>query len=370
LTLELDECGLYDMALMRLQQAEKVLANHRVLITGHTGFTGTWAQIWLEAIGAECHGISFENLDELSMRRLTRVSPKSEFLGDIADTSFVYQAFEQIRPHFVLHLAAQPIVSVSYEYPLRTITSNSQGTAVVLDACLKTSSVQSVVCVTTDKVYRNAVAGRKHRESDELGGSDPYSASKSAAEHVVQAYKEIFEYENRKLSLQVARGGNIVGGGDYSQDRIVPDLVKSIINRKPILIRQLESTRPWQHVMSLVHAYVLLLARHEEANSVPFDVWNFGPTIDHQFRVSDILRIFEKEWRLPPVLIGVGDFKESHDLKIDSTKAMNALGWQPKWSNEEVFGQTIDWYRQVHEGNADALSITKLQLSKYREMHA
>lgn len=355
---------------MELQEAEKVLSNRRVLITGHTGFTGTWAQIWLEAIGAKCYGISFENRDKFSMRKLTNTRPELEFLGDITDANFVDKTFKQVQPEFVLHLAAQPIVSIAYKDPFRTISTNTQGTAVVLDACLRTPSVQSIVCVTTDKVYKNSENGRKFIESDELGGGDPYSASKSAAEHIIEAYRQIKEHENHKVSIQVARGGNIIGGGDYSQDRIIPDLVKAIIENKSILVRQPNSTRPWQHVLSLVHAYILLLAKDQGEHIGTFDTWNFGPVNESELKVSEIVRIFEKEWQLPGIRYETGEFKESHNLRIDSTKAINLLGWSPKWNTKQIFSETISWYMKVHEGKENALSLSKSQLSKYRKVHS
>jgi CDP-glucose 4,6-dehydratase len=353
---------------MILENAERRLSGSRVLITGHTGFTGTWVQLWLDSIGAESFGLSFENEDEYSMRKSTRIKPSGEFIGDVADSSFVLNTFKEVKPNFVLHLAAQPIVSVAYADPLRTILSNTQGTAVVLEACRKTDSVHNIVCVTTDKVYKNLEKGIRFIESDELGGGDPYSASKSAAEHVISAYGQVFKHEKREVNLQVARGGNIVGGGDYSKDRIIPDLVRSIINEEKIIIRQPNSTRPWQHVLSLVHGYILLLAKDDDKNL--FGTWNFGPLTEKELKVSEIIKLFESHWKLPRLEYQHGNFAESKNLNIDSSKAMKNLGWVPKWDYEKIFSETIDWYKNVHTSKIDALTISKMQLSEYRKLHS
>jgi len=355
---------------MNLQQAENQLRGRRVLVTGHTGFTGAWMQIWLNEIGAECYGLSFENEDEMSMGKSTKIKPKMEFIGDVADASFVFEVFDQVKPEYVLHLAAQPIVSVAYKDPLRTVMSNAHGTAVVLEACTRSEFVKTVVCVTTDKVYKNLETGHRFVESDELGGSDPYSASKSAAEHIISMYSQILKHRGHKLSLQVARGGNIVGGGDYSQDRIIPDLVRSCLENKPINVRQPDSTRPWQHVLSLIHGYILLLAKDVYSCTHSFGVWNFGPIGDENLKVSEIIEIFKHEWRNPRIEYNKTNFLESHNLGIDSSKAKNLLNWLPKWNQEQVFSQTIAWYREVHQNERDALNFSREQLNLYRELHS
>ena len=353
---------------MILKNAENRLKGSKVMITGHTGFTGTWTQLWLDSIGAECFGLSFENKDKYSLRKFTKLRPSGEFIGDVADSTFVLDTFAKVKPDFVLHLAAQPIVSEAYSDPLRTVLSNTQGTAVVLEACRKIKSVQSVVCVTSDKVYKNLETGKRFTESDELGGKDPYSASKSAAEHIISAYQQVFEYERRKINFQVARGGNIVGGGDYSKDRLIPDLVLSIIDNKKIIIRNPNSTRPWQHVLSLVHGYILLLAKHNEENL--FGTWNFGPLTNKELKVSEIIKLFESNWKLPPLNYGHPIYFESKNLNIDSTNAVNNLGWMPRWNYEKIFNATINWYKNVHTSNSDPLVISNIQLNEYRNLHS
>jgi CDP-glucose 4,6-dehydratase len=355
---------------MNLRQAEDELRGRRILVTGHTGFTGAWMQIWLNEIGAECYGLSFENNDEMSMSKFTKIKPKMEFIGDVADASFVFKVFDQVKPEYVLHLAAQPIVSVAYKDPFRTVMSNAHGTAVVLEACMRSEYVKTVVCVTTDKVYKNLETGRRFVESDELGGGDPYSASKSAAEQIISMYSQILKHGGHKLSLQVARGGNIVGGGDYSQDRIIPDLVRSCLQNEPINVRQPDSTRPWQHVLSLAHGYILLLAKDAYRGTNSFGVWNFGPIGDKDLTVSEIIEIFKQEWKNPRIEYSETNFIESHNLGIDSNKAKNLLNWSPKWDQEQVFTKTIAWYKEVHLNEENALNFSKEQLNQYRKLHS
>jgi CDP-glucose 4,6-dehydratase len=224
--------------------------------------------------------------------------------------------------------------------------------------------------VTTDKVYKNLETGRRFVESDELGGGDPYSASKSAAEQIISMYSQILKHGGHKLSLQVARGGNIVGGGDYSQDRIIPDLVRSCLQNEPINVRQPDSTRPWQHVLSLAHGYILLLAKDAYIGTNSFGVWNFGPIGDNDLTVSEIIEIFKQEWKSPRIEYNVTNFLESHNLGIDSNKAKTLLNWLPKWDQEQVFIQTIAWYKEVHLNAENTLDFSKDQLNQYRKLHS
>ena len=355
---------------MNLMQAENRLKKKRILVTGHTGFTGSWVRIWLESLGIELYGLSFDNPDEVSLQKQLNSRIKNEFIGDVADSNFVFKVFDKVKPDYVLHLAAQPIVSIGYLEPFRTITSNTFGTAVILEACRRTNSVKKIVCATTDKVYKNLDLGHKFIESDELKGGDPYSLSKSAAEDIIEAYYQIFVKSNRKISLHVARGGNIVGGGDYSQDRIVPDLVRSILNDKPIMIRQPNSSRPWQHVLSLVHGYILLLAEENSGHETIYQCWNFGPFSEANLTVAEIISFFNTRWQTPKFQLVENSFKESRTLSIDSNKAFTKLNWDVKWEASNIFSNTIDWYKLVHTKQKTAKEISELQLMDYRILHS
>jgi CDP-glucose 4,6-dehydratase len=354
---------------MKLDVAEQVLKGKKILVTGHTGFTGSWVRVWFNSIGVEMIGLSLENTDQLSMQKLLEFSKNQEYIGDIADENFVFGVFEKVKPDLVLHLAAQPIVSVGYADPFSTLKSNTQGTAVILEACNRTSSVSSIVCITTDKVYKNIGSGRRFLESDELEGGDPYASSKSAAEHVIAAYGQVFKQQGRNMGLQVARGGNIVGGGDYAQDRIMPDLVRSIIGNTTVQVRQPNSTRPWQHVTSLIHGYIALLARQENTQDQNHEVWNFGPLPQKQLTVTEIIEMFGSKWKQPRIEYSVGKFHEALSLDIDSSKAAHLLQWKPRWDTEQVLSNTIDWYRAVHEMRENPTKITEEQISKYRSTH-
>jgi CDP-glucose 4,6-dehydratase len=351
---------------MDLEQMEKILSNKKILITGHTGFTGTWARLWLEIIGAEYIGLSSRNRGHYLMDELISFESNTNFICDITNSELVFEIFQRVKPNYVLHLAAQPIVSLSYLNPFETITSNAQGTAVILEACRRTNSVENVVCVTTDKVYKNLETKKSFKESDELGGSDPYSASKTAAEFIIKAYERVFDENQSKINLNVARGGNIIGGGDYSLDRIIPDIVRSIIEDKPLCVRQPNSTRPWQHVLALIHGYFLLLTRQESEQKPPSNTWNFGPNNNSEFSVSEIIELFGQHWKKPKLKNQEIRFQESKYLSIDSSKARSILEWEPKWNLQETLFKTIEWYKGVHEDSTDAKKLSKIQLQSYR----
>ena len=352
---------------MELLGFEAELAEKRILITGHTGFTGSWARLWLDQIGAKTYGLSFENQDEISMRKLLGRKKENEFIGDVADSEFVFKVFEMVKPQKVLHLAAQPIVSTAYDQPFRTMTSNVQGTAVILEACSRVNSVESLVLVTTDKVYKNRESKKSFVESDELGGEDPYSASKTAAEYVIAGYVQAFSKMNRQLNIEVARGGNIIGGGDYSRNRIIPDLVRSIEKEMPILLRQPHSTRPWQHVLSLIHGYLLLLSRGNQIGDANYGAWNFGPALSDSREVIEIVKLFGENWILPRIEEASETFPESMFLSLNSQKAQSLLDWYPAWDFTESIKKTIEWYKQVHEDSSSALTSTYSQIRAYRE---
>lgn len=351
---------------MNFDTIEQSLKAKKILVTGHTGFTGSWVRVWLNLIGAEMIGLSLENRDLYSMQKWLNTPIKQEYIGNIEDENFVFKVFKQVKPDFVLHLAAQPIVSVGYTNPFQTIKSNTHGTSVILEACNRTSSVSSIVCVTTDKVYKNLETGRRFEESDELGGGDPYASSKSAAEHLIMAYGQVFRQQEREISVHVARGGNIVGGGDYAQNRLVPDLVRSVIGKSVLQIRQPNSTRPWQHVLSLIEGYFNLLTRGEMLQRYDQEVWNFGPLPEKQLTVLEIIELFSLHWKQPDIKHVSSNFHEASFLDLDSGKANLLLNWSPQWNAEQSFSKTIEWYRAIHELRENPKEFTEMQVQKYR----
>lgn len=241
---------------------EDALTGRKILVTGHTGFTGGWACLWLGSLGAEVSGFALPPetapalYDELNL-----ADDVPSVLGDICDYSLLSSAIKRFQPELILHLAAQPLVRHSYREPARTFEINAQGTAHVLEAAKATASVRAVLCITTDKVYKNNEWPWPYRENDPLGGKDPYSASKAAAEIVIQSYAASYPWQEGKGPiLATARGGNIVGGGDWSEDRLIPDFVRAVVSGSTLTLRYPDATRPWQHVLALVHGYLMLLA--------------------------------------------------------------------------------------------------------------
>jgi CDP-glucose 4,6-dehydratase len=355
--------------LLTLAQAEGELRGKRILVTGHTGFTGSWISHWLMAIGVQVYGFSLEPETTPAMFRATglEVTATGTF-GDIRDMQALQDAFAEARPELVLHLAAQPLVRRSYAAPLHTFAVNAMGTANVLECARQSQDVLGVVCVTTDKVYKNNEWRWPYRENDPLGGKDPYSASKSAAEMIIQSYASSFGSDDRPgPRIAVARGGNIIGGGDWSEDRLIPDFVRSVVNGEPLTLRFAEATRPWQHVLALAHGYILLLAGLLSPNPEHYaQSWNLGPLEAEQFSVRAILELLSSEWKRPDLRFMKAPVPEAGALALDSTLAFNHLGWRPVWDTRESVRRTAQWYRGYYEKPSTAADMTREQINAWR----
>jgi CDP-glucose 4,6-dehydratase len=285
--------------------------------------------------------------------------------GDICDHQTLEASIAGDSPEIIFHLAAQPIVSASYDDPRATFNTNVIGTLNVLEAARKNSATRAVVCVTTDKVYANNEWHWGYRENDPLGGKDPYSASKSAAEMVVHTYQHAFSTNNTLIAS--ARGGNIIGGGDWARDRIVPDFVRAAGTGRPLILRDPSATRPWQHVLALIHGYLLLGERLLAGDRTVVDGWNFGPSDDGERDVGTLVGYLEKTW--PSVSIKVGDrpFSESHFLHLNSEKSRKILGWKPPLDFDESVTWTGEWYRSFYETPSLARRVTLEQIEAYRD---
>lgn len=351
---------------------EQALRGKRVFVTGHTGFTGTWACLWLRQIGAEVGGYALSPETEPAIFHATQADQSIQgTIADICDFTRLQNAMAAFRPDVVLHLAAQPLVRRSYREPLRTFEINAQGTAHVLEAARHTG-VRGVVCVTTDKVYANREWPWPYRENDPLGGKDPYSASKAAAEMVIQSYAASFSFERGEgPAIATARGGNIVGGGDWSEDRLIPDFVRSVASGNTLTLRYPDATRPWQHVLSLVHGYLMLMGKLLGPQAKDFArAWNLGPQDPRHYSVREVFELMGEEWHRPSIEYMNNPLPEAGALALDSSIARNLLGWIPPWDTPRVIRETAGWYRQFAEDPSNARSATLAQIEAYREAMA
>jgi CDP-glucose 4,6-dehydratase len=334
-------------------------AGRRVLLTGHTGFKGSWLALWLQAMGAQVHGLALDPADGPSHWQLLGLG-LPERRQDIRDAAAVRAAMAAIQPQLVLHLAAQPLVRRSYDDPLETWSTNVMGTVNLLDACRQTPGVQAVVVVTTDKCYENQEWPWGYRERDALGGHDPYSASKAAAELAVASWRRAFGGAVGAPLLASARAGNVIGGGDWSVDRLVPDLVRALAQGRPLEVRSPNATRPWQHVLESLSGYLLLGQQLLAGRTDLAQAFNFGPGPEGNRSVADVLQGLRGAW---PALRWQADAHggphEATLLQLDSSLARCRLGWQPVWGFDETLRRTADWYR-AHQAGAALASAAQL----------
>ena len=336
----------------------------KVLLTGHTGFKGSWLALWLQQLGAEVVGLSLSPSTEPSHWQLLDLDIK-EYLQDIRDFAAVQKIVDHVQPHIVFHLAAQPLVRRSYADPLTTWSTNVQGTAHVLEACRHTASVRAIVAVTTDKCYENQEWLWGYRENDRLGGHDPYSASKAGAEMVAASYRQSYFCKEGSLLLATARAGNVIGGGDWSEDRLIPDMVRACKLGESVEIRSPYATRPWQHVLESLSGYLLLGQRLLQRRPGFAEAWNFGPDESGNQTVSTVLSKLNQNWSgLRWHVTGTPQPHEAGLLQLDSTKARTLLEWSPVWGLDEGIKRTADWYRLYLE-NGEV--CTRQQLAEYVE---
>lgn len=334
----------------------------RVLVTGHTGFKGSWLVLWLVRMGAEVTGYSDAVPTEPSHWQLLKLSIDDQ-RGDIADAAALAAVVEEARPEIVFHLAAQSLVRRAYSDPLETYRTNVLGSLALFEACRKQGGVRAVVSATTDKVYRNREWEWGYREPDELGGSDPYSASKSCVELMTQSYRESYLREANGMLIASVRAGNVIGGGDWAEDRLIPDIVRAAFSGESVRIRNPNSTRPWQHVLDPLSGYLEIGARLLAGDRDAADAWNFGPGAKASIRVADILDVMQR--MLPQLQCeiepGADGRHESGLLQLDSSKAMAQLGWRPRWESDMI-ERTIAWYRAWYE---DGQVLSEAQLDAY-----
>jgi CDP-glucose 4,6-dehydratase len=348
---------------------ELALRGTRVFVTGHTGFTGGWLVSWLKRIGCDVAGLALAPVTVPSLFVAANIADGiASTIGDIRDFAAVRDVIARHRPQVIIHLAAQPLVSRSFADPIGTFAVNALGTANVLEAARLSADVKAVVCITTDKVYRDQDWVWGYREQDPLGGKDPYSASKACAELVAASYRATLTERGNGVLIANARGGNIIGGGDWSADRIVPDFVRAVTARQPISLRSPGAVRPWQHVMALVHGYLVLAARLLSGDRAAGDNWNFGPSDDAARTVQDLVERLAASWTRPEITYAPGSFPETRFLHLDSTKARTLLGWTPPLSFTDTVDLTASWYRDFAANSHEAAQISLRQIERYREL--
>lgn len=339
-------------------------AGKRVLLTGHTGFKGTWLSIWLARLGASVTGISLPPETEPNLFTLARPELAASHFQDIRDAARLAELVRMASPQIVLHLAAQALVRPSYQDPLGTFATNVLGTANLLEAVRSVPSARVVVAITTDKVYRNLEHALPYRETDQIGGHDPYSASKAAAEITISSYRDSFLRE-QGVAVASARAGNVIGGGDWSMDRLLPDAARAWQSGKALHVRRPEAKRPWQHVLEPLSAYLVLAERLYNDPTLA-QAYNFGPVSHEAASVRHVIEIARASYGSGDVQYGDGTEgpHEARWLALETAKARHMLNIEPRWLLKEAVDRTMTWYRAQH-GGADARALCEAEITDY-----
>ncbi len=342
-------------------------AGKSVLVTGHTGFKGSWLTMWLEKLGAIVTGFSSDVPSEPNHVTLLNQTVKTIW-GDIRDRELLTQTIQDIQPEIIFHLAAQPLVRLSYEQPIETFETNVTGTMNLLEAVRTCSTVKALVIVTSDKCYDNSEDSIPFIESDPMGGFDPYSASKGMVELLVSSYRNSFfdpALYGKKHSMLIAsvRAGNVIGGGDWGKDRLVPDIMKTAAESQIVEIRSPNAVRPWQHVLEPLSGYLLVGQRLLEGDTSSASGWNFGPASEDHYTVQQVCETLAGQWNKVRFSVAENaDLHEAQLLRLDCSKAARILGWKPVWNGAEALSETAKWYREFYESQN---VITSEQLEKF-----
>ena len=352
-----------------MEYFNNVYKNKTVLVTGHTGFKGSWLSIWLRELGANVIGYALDPYTEKDNFVLAKLENKIiDIRGDIRDKEHLEKVFEQYKPDFVFHLAAQPLVRLSYDQPVETYEVNVMGTINVMECIRKTPETRIGIMITTDKCYENKEQIWGYRENEAFGGYDPYSSSKGAAEIAISSWRNSFfnpkDYEKHKKSIASVRAGNVIGGGDWSLDRIIPDCIRALEKGEAIRIRNPKAIRPWEHVLEPLSGYLLLGQKIYEEPSKYCEGWNFGPSLDSIVPVWEIGEKIIKYY-------GSGELEdkskkdELHEAKLlalDITKARFNLGWKPRWDIDKAIEKTVEWYKKYSNEDIYELCIKQIEV--------
>lgn len=345
-----------------------------VLVTGHTGFKGGWLVTWLKMMGARVVGFSLPpEMDKPNLFEFAKVdSDIVSIFGDIRNLSLLTSTFKTHKPEIVFHMAAQSLVRRSYTNPVDTFATNVMGTVNVLEAVKCTESVKTAIIVTSDKCYENREWVYAYRENDPLGGYDPYSASKGCCEIVTAAYRSSFFSKNNHVAIASVRAGNVIGGGDWAEDRIIPDIVMALSRNKPVVVRNPNAIRPWQYVLEPLSGYLYLAMRMCDEPHTYAGAWNFGPNDSSNVPVKHIVELAIKEWGAGmwerPAEDYTDKLHEANFLKLDCTKAATLLEWFPIYSLNESIKETIEWYKNYYRGkNFDGCAVVNTQIKRYMQ---
>lgn len=342
----------------------------KVFLTGHTGFKGGWLSIWLKRLGADVIGYSLEPPTKPSLFEVCGLEKVVKTVkGNVTNLDDLSAALDDARPDIVFHLAAQALVRPSYKKPVETLNTNILGTVNLLEAARNTRSVRAVIVVTTDKCYENKGLGHPYRETEALGGHDPYSASKACAEIVTASYRSSF-LSGAKVAVASARAGNVIGGGDWAEDRLLPDCIRAFTEKRRVELRYPHAIRPWQHVLEPLYGYILLAEKLLGADAAAFsDSWNFGPDAAGDATVGEIARKAADCWG-SGAIVSQGKSDNLHEagiLRLDITKARTNLKWRPRWPIDRAVEETISWYKAWHGKTDNMHQFSLKQIESYEE---
>ena len=341
----------------------------KVFITGHTGFKGAWLSLWIASMGAKVTGYSLApNTTPSSFNVLGIASlMANSHIADIRDLAALKKAVSEARPDVLIHMAAQPLVRQSYANPVETYATNIMGTVNILESTREIDTIRATVVVTTDKCYQNKEWIWGYREDENMGGHDPYSSSKGCAELITSAYRQsYFSSPNANNKIASARAGNVIGGGDWSDDRLIPDAIKAFEINLPLKIRNPLATRPWQHVLEPLSGYLVLAQALYERGSSFASAWNFGPRDEDNHTVQDVIDLLISKWGDSAMWVKEESAQphEAHLLKLDCSKAHSQLSWMPKWGLEKAIQKTVEWER-AHQAKKSMREITLAQINDY-----
>lgn len=341
------------------------LKGKRVLVTGHTGFKGAWLCLWLHQLGAKVYGLALDPPTEPNLYTIARINSllESDVRIDIRDLVSLTEYITLSQPEIVFHLAAQPLVTYAYQFPIETYGVNMMGTAHVLEALRTCVATRAIVIVTTDKCYENNERSHLYKEEDRLGGADPYSSSKACAELVTAAYRSSYYQTHHAAKIATARAGNVIGGGDWAENRLVPDCIRACIEKQPLTLRYPQAVRPWQHVLESIHGYLSLAEMLLEKNGDQYaEAWNFGPEVEDMQTVGAVAKKICDRLNVPIDLVRQKqEWHEAILLQLDANKAKKRLNWYPHWELNRTIEETIQWYLHwINGGDMQAFSLSQI----------